>query len=394
MRVRRFELRLLGIALVVCWSVAAGLVLLAYRPGGPFDLIVGLTAMTPIAIALAGVIWPPVARGNVAFPVIVWLGLIALLCLVPSIAGVVTQLLAYGSRTLLPSLEAAYPWLLALLATSLFSGFGIARRLQGGTALRRHRLLGGAAIALLVTVLSAAAFAAVAVANDMALRDAPVTASRFGPTSGGEQPPLCDEALAAGPTARLEVHMNATVDRRPFGSVDLAGQRADGDFRWLAYVASSRQLGQYGSARVANAAWTIAPGTGWRSVLPSQVDAGTVDLQALEVALTPEYRATSEDRGVEVIEGARARRCRVAVDGRIFSEAFPQAVWLVGPADLHRWRGQLDYWVFLDGQLGQVAGSVNGEALGIVPEALLGTIDVRLMATERGRDTLIYPPGP
>ena len=69
MRVRRFELRLIAVALVVCWSVAAGLVLLAYRPGGPFDVIVGLTAMSPIVIALAGAIWPPVARGNNAFPV-------------------------------------------------------------------------------------------------------------------------------------------------------------------------------------------------------------------------------------------------------------------------------------------------------------------------------------
>ena len=74
MRVRAFELRLIAIALVVCWAVAAGLVLLAYRPGGPLDLIVGLTAMTPIAIALAGAIWPPVARGDVAFPAIVALG--------------------------------------------------------------------------------------------------------------------------------------------------------------------------------------------------------------------------------------------------------------------------------------------------------------------------------
>ena len=37
MRVRRFELRLVGAALVVGWTVAAGLVLLAYRPGGPLD---------------------------------------------------------------------------------------------------------------------------------------------------------------------------------------------------------------------------------------------------------------------------------------------------------------------------------------------------------------------
>jgi len=393
-RVRRFELRLIAVALVACWSVAAALVLLAYRPGGPFDLIVGLTAMTPIAIALAGAIWPPVARGDTAFPVMVWLGVIALLCLVPSIAGVVTQLLAYGSRTLLPSAEAAYPWMLALLATSLFSAFGIARRVQGGSALRRHRLLGGVSIALLLTALSATAVAAIAVTNDVALRDRPAAASRFGPTSGDDQPPLCDGPLTAGPTARLDLHMNAAVDLRPLGSVDLAGRRVENDFRWLAYVASNRQLGQYGSARVADAAWTTAPGTAWRSTPPTSVAADTVDLQVLEIALTQAYRATAEDRGLEVIEGARARRCRIAVDGRVFAAAFPQAVWLVGSADLRRWRGQLDYWIFLDGQLGQVAGSVNGEAHDIVPDALLGTIDLRLTATERGRDSVIYAPGP
>ncbi len=392
MRVRRFELRLIAVALVVCWSVAAGLVLLAYRPGGPFDVIVGLTAMSPIAIALAGAIWPPVTRGDNAFPGMVSLGAIALLCLVPSIAGVVTQLLAYGSRTLLPSAEAAYPWLLALLATSLFSGFGIARRLSGATALRRHRLLGGTAIAILLTALSGTAFAAVAVSNDVALRDAPVDASRFGPTGGDGEPPLCDGPLTAGPSARLEMHLDATVDLRPFGSVDLAGRRVANDFRWIAYVASSRQLGQYGSARVADAAWMTAPGTGWRAVVPIRVDTDTLDLRALAMALTDGYRATAEDHGIEVIEGARARRCRIAVDGRTFADAFPQISYLVGPADLHRWRGQLDYWVFIDGELGQVAGSVNGEAFGIVPDALLGTIDVRLTATERGRDSVIYPP--
>src|SRR4029453_2665585 len=116
-------------------------------------------------------------------------------------------------------------------------------------------------------------------------------------------------------------------------------------------------------------------------------------VQALEAALTPGYRATAEDRGLEVIEGARARRCRIAVDGEGFAAAFPQSAWLVEPDDLHRWRGQLDYWVFLDGQLGQVAGSVNGEGFGIEPDALLGTIDVLLTATGRGHDTPIYPPG-
>jgi hypothetical protein len=386
------ELRLIAVALVVCWSVAAGLVLLAYRPGGPFDLIVGLLAMTPIAIALAGAIWPPVARGRLSFPATIWLGIAALLCLVPSITGVVTQLLAFGSRTLLPSFEAAYPWLLALFATSLFSGFGVARRIHGGEALRRHRLLAGAAIAAGVSLLSGGMFAAVAVANDIALRDTPVEASRFGPTTGSAQPPLCDAPLTAGGSARLNLHMSATVDLHPIGSVELSGQRVGREFRWLAYVATSRRLGQYGSARTAGQAWTIAPGTRWEAVAQTSVDADTVDLQALEVALSPGLRATAEDRGVEVIEGARARRCKVAIDGRIFGAAFPQVVWLVDGADLHRWRGQLDYWVFLDGELGQIAGSINGEAAEIVPNALNGTVEIRLAATERGRDSLIYPP--
>ena len=64
MRVRRFELRLIGICLVIAWAVAAALVLLAYRPGGPLDILVGLTVLVPTGIAALAVAWPPVARGR------------------------------------------------------------------------------------------------------------------------------------------------------------------------------------------------------------------------------------------------------------------------------------------------------------------------------------------
>jgi hypothetical protein len=394
MRVRAFELRLLATALVVCWVIAGGLVLLAYRPGGPLDLLVGLTAMTPIVIALAAVVWPPVARGARAFPAIVWLGILAILFLVPSIVGVVTQLLAYGSRTLLPSLEAIYPWMLALLATSLFAGFGIARRIQGGNAVRRRRLLIGIAIALAATAVSGITFAAVAVANDVALRGRPVAESRFGPVTGPDQPPPCDDALRTGSSARLDLHLSGTVDLRPIGEVELLGTRVEDDFRWLAYVASDRLLGRYGEAMVDGSGWISTPGGSWRRVDPSVVADGSVDKRIVEVALSPEIRATAEDRGVEVIEGARARRCKVSIDGIAFREAFPEVTWLIGDTDLHRWRGQLDYWVFLDGQLGQVAGSANGEAGDIAPDALTSTIEVLLTATQRGRDAFIYPPRP
>jgi len=394
MRVRAFELRLLATALVVCWVIAGGLVLLAYRPGGPLDLLVGLTAMTPIVIALAAVVWPPVARGALAFPAIVWLGILAILFLVPSIVGVVTQLLAYGSRTLLPSLEAIYPWMLALFATSLFAGFGIARRIQGGNAVRRRRLLIGVAIAGAATAASGIAFATVAVANDVALRDRPIAASRFGPITGPDQPPRCDETLSVGPSARLDLHLSGTVDLRPMGGVQLVGTRVGDDFRWLAYVASDRLLGRYGEARIGTEGWISTPGGPWRQVDPSVVADGAVDQRIAEVALSPEIRATAEDRGVEVIEGARARRCKVSIDGTAFREAFPEVTWLIGDVDMHRWRGQLDYWVFLDGQLGQVAGSANGEAGEITEDALTGTVEVLLTATQRGRDKAVYPPRP
>ena len=192
------------------------------------------------------------------------------------------------------------------------------------------------------------------------------------------------------------MHLDATVDLRPIGSVDLTGLRVGDDFRWLAYVAADRQLGQYG----VGADRRLAPGTsrpGTTGSAPTRrrppVDRSTC--RRSRSPCRPAYRATAEDRGIEVIEGARARRCRIAVDGATFAAAFPagRPCWS-GPADLHRWRGQLDYWIFLDGELGQVAGSANGEAAGIVPEALNGTIDVRLTATERGRDAVVYPPTP
>jgi hypothetical protein len=391
-RVRNFELRLIGIALVTCWTVSGALILLTYRPGGPYDLIVGMTALGPIGIAVAGTIWPPVARGDRAFSTIVWLGIAGLLVLAPSIIGLVDQLTAFGSQTLLPSIEAVYPWLLALLATSLFAGIGVARRLQGGSALRRRRLLTGVAIAAAATALSGGAFGAAAIANDIALRDKTVASSRFGPTSGPDQPPMCDAPLAAGPTARLRLEMSGTADLRPIGSVELSGLRVGGDFRWLAYVATNRQLGEYGSARLDGRAWMRTPALGWRVADSDAVVRDTLDVQALTTVLVPDYRATAEDRGVEVLEGARARRCRVAVDGETFETAFPQVRWLIGTADLHRWRGQLDYWVFLDGQVGQVAGNVNGEAAGIMADALQGTVEVRLTATERGRSFVVYPP--
>jgi hypothetical protein len=231
-------------------------------------------------------------------------------------------------------------------------------------------------------------------ANELALRDRPAASSRFGPTDIDREPPVCDGPMGIGPTARLAVRLEGTVDGRSMGSVDLAGERSVADVRWLAYVATSRSLGLYGAAAIDDARWLREPFAGWRRATAEEVGDADVDLAAFRIALSPEARAAAEARGVGLIEGARGRQCRVAVDGPTFRKAFPGVVWLVGDADIAHWRGQLDYWVFLDGQIGRIEGSVNGDAADIAPGALQATIRVELSATDRGGAVVITPPGP
>lgn len=392
-RVRTFELRLIAAAMTAGWTLTAGLVLLGYRPGGPVDLAVGLVAFVPALISLAGLRWPPVARGGRAFGGMAALGLGVLLVLIPSIAEVNGQLQGGGIQTLLPSVEAAYPWALALVGTSLFAGLGIARRLLGGMAMRRPRAMRGLTIAVVLSLVAGSGFTAVAMANEFALRDRPAAFSRFGPTDAQTEPPACDDRLAIGTSARVEIQLVGRVDGRSIGTVDLTGERDRTDFRWLAYAATTRELGLRGAARIGSDAWLREPFAGWRRADLADVLPGTLDAEAFGAVLSAGERATAEQLGVAVIEGARARLCRVAIDGEGFRDGFPQVEWLVGDADLSRWRGQLDYWVFLDSQVGRIAGEIEGDASGIREGALLASIQVSLNAVNRGADVRLLPPG-
>lgn len=392
-RVRTLELRLIAAALVGCWTLTALIVLLGYRPGGPVDLVVGLVAAGPVAIAVTALIWPPAAHGSTPFAAMIWLGIGSLLVLVPSIVDVSDQLVQGGAQTLLPSVEAAYPWALALLGTSLFAGFGIAARIPGRSGMRPRRVARGVAVATVLAIVAGTAFTAVAMANEFALRDRPTPSSRFGPTGADVQPPPCDAPVSIGDSARLELHLLGDLDGRPIGSVDLAGDRDGTNFRWLAYAATTSELGLHGEARIGTAAWVREPFGGWRRADPAEVADGTVDVQAFATALGQETDATAEFHGVDVIEGARATHCRIAIDGPSFRNAFPAVGWLVGDDTLARWRGELDYWVFGDGELGRMTGSVNGNAGGIRDGALQGTIRASLAAMSRGAELRILAPG-
>jgi hypothetical protein len=391
-RVRTFELRLIGLALASCWVVAATYVLIGYRPGGPIDVAVGVVALLPAAVALAGVVWPPVARGTRGFVAMLWLAAACLLLLVPSIADVGGQLGGRGAQTLLPSPEAAYPWVLALIGTCLFTGFGIARKRLGEAAMRRRRVLRGIVLAGILATCSAVVFATVAMANELALRDRVAASSRFGPTDPTQDPPTCDGPLGIGDDSQVLMHLDGTMDGRSLGTVDVSGERSASDVRWLAYVATNSALGLIGQATVGDRSWIRPVGGTWEDTTANTVAGDDLDRAAFRIALTPEARTTAESRGVGLVEGARARQCRIAIDGPTFLAAFPQAKELVGGADLAHWRGELDYWVFLDDQIGRIEGSVNGDAADIQEGALQATVRVAMTATDRELPVTINPP--
>jgi hypothetical protein len=391
-RVRTIETRILGAALAGLWFAAFGLVLVGYRPGGPVDIVVGIAALGPLLVAFASLLWPPVAHGDRAFAAISWLALGAMLLLVPSLAGLVTQLRGGGPQTLLPSVEAAYPWLLALVATGLFAGLGIARTRLGETAMRRRRLVAGTVTGLLLTLVAGSAFGAAAIANELALADRPATTSRFGPTDPALEPPPCDGPLREGATAKLELSMDASIDDRRTGQVRLEGIRDAEDFHYAGFAATRLTLGQHGLTRLDGRAWRQAPGEGWTDVPLDDAAGHDLDRSLVFEALSPDDRTVAEDRGLSFIEGARARHCRIPIDGDTLRRALPQVDLLLGETDLSRWRGELDYWTFGDAELGQADGRLTGPAGALDPDALTALVRFRLTAVDRGLPITVLAP--
>jgi hypothetical protein len=316
-----------------------------------------------------------------------------MLLLVPSIEGLVTQLEGRGPQTLLPSLEAAYPWILALLATGLYAGQGVARRRLGESATRRSRMIVGVIAGVAMVLAAGTAFTTAAVVNELALGNRPAISSRFGPTDPDVEPPPCDGTLDAGPTAVLGLSMDASIDGTTTGEVGITGIRSGQDVRWSGFAATRFTLGQQGFIRIGGEAWELEPGSSWALAATGRIAGRDLDRLLVQWALTPAIRTVAEDRGLSFIEGARARHCRVALDGETLRRALPQIDMLVGKTDLSRWRGDLDFWIFADFQLGQADGRITGPAIGLSENALLATVRFRLTAIDRGRPVSVQPPG-
>ena len=393
MRVRVFELRLLAVVLSVLWAAGGGVALIAYRPGGPVDLLVGLAALLPLPVSVASAVWPPLVRGDRAAAGVFWLGLGAGLLLVPSIGSITSQVVAGGAEPLLPSPEVVYPWTLALLATSLFTGIGLTRSFFPNPGAGRRRLAASIAFALVTTTAIGTAFAGVSLADNAALNSRPETVSRFGPTSPKLTPPSCNRALTPAATSTVVLELWGDVDGRGVGRVDLAGKRSGSDVSWTAQAGRTASADtQYGVIRVGSSAWSEQTGSSWAGISLDETRNDLLDKTVFDVALTAGNRATAEDRGFDYVEGARARHCAIVIDGETFAAAFPQMAWLTGNADVGMWRGQLEYWVFGDGEVGKVLGSVNGSAQDILPHGLLATMEVSMTATDRDAPVSIAPP--
>ena len=80
----------------------------------------------------------------------------------------------------------------------------------------------------------------------------------------------------------------------------------------------------------------------------------------------PRGSIVAEDLGLELIDGASARHCRTFMDGPTALARFLPLRWLLrddsgqDEDDIRRWRGEMDWWVFGDGELGRAVVEVSG----------------------------------
>jgi hypothetical protein len=98
--------------------------------------------------------------------------------------------------------------------------------------------------------------------------------------------------------------------------------------------------------------------------------------------------------GLAYVDGARARHCRLPLEGSTLREILPAVSFAVGGADISRWKGELDVWVFADGELGQADGHVDGPGTDLGDDVLQAGVRFRLLAVDRGVPVVVRPPVP
>lgn len=408
-RIPREAGRLLAVLLLVLWTGLAITILVYYRPGGPWDLLVASAAFAPVLIAAAAVVRPPLARvghpeawrANLA---VAWVGLVAALLVGALLVFEVRVVTEPGDQTLLPSLEVAYALILALGTLSMYAAFGISEIPARPGSRAQGRMLHATGLAVIMTVGAACLVAGAALANDLALRDRPTGPSRFGPTDPTLTPPECDVPVTLGPSAVVEIYAQGVIDGTAIGSSSIQGVRQGIDEAWSGSAEGDFVRARARYVRVGTRAWL-----GLGAAEPTRVpvdpfgmegsDGGTLDGPVVAFLTASEPAVVPEDLGVGLVSGARARHCRTAVNGPTALDTFLPLRWLAGAQlltvthALADWRGTLDWWVFTDGQLGQATVDIHGypgEAW--ATSGIAGTLSARLTALDRDVPRTVTPP--
>jgi hypothetical protein len=408
-RIPREAGRLVALLLLVLWAALAVTIVVYYRPGGPWDVLVAGAAFAPVAIAASAVVRPPLARVDHpdawrANLTVAWVGLLAVLLVGALLVLEVRVFSQPGDQTLLPSLEVAYAVVLALGSLSLYAACGISEIPARPGSWAQGRMLHATGLAVIMTATAAFLLGVAALANDLALRDQPVGSSRFGPTDPSLTPPTCDMPVELGPSAVVAIEARAIVDGAPVGSASIRGIRAGRDESWSGSAEGDFVRARARYARVGSEAWL-----GFGAADPSPVDLDpfelegtgglTLDGPVVSLLTATEPRVVAEDLGVELVSGARARHCRTAVNGPAALDTFLPLRWLAGGQlltvthPLDEWRGALDWWVFTDGQLGQATVDIHGYPGEAWPTSgIAGTLSARLTAVDRDVPRTVTPP--
>ena len=252
--------RLLAVCLLALWTGLALVILVAYRPGGPWDALVALAAFAPVCIAAIAVVRPPMPdpegrdlwRSRAA---IAWVGLIAVLLVGSMLVLEIKVLAAGGDQALLPSLEVAYALVLAIACLSLYAALGITRGERPAGWRGHGRLVHAVGITVVMSTAAAFLMAGAAVANDLALRDEPRPPSRYGPIDATATPPGCDAPVTLGPGAAVDITADATIDGESVGSAFITGVRQGLDEHWNGSVTSDFATASAGYTRIGDRVW-------------------------------------------------------------------------------------------------------------------------------------------
>jgi len=203
----------------------------------------------------------------------------------------------------------------------------------------------------------------------------------------------------------VDVSVTATIDFLHAASATISGLRQGSDEVW-----TGRREGRFGAGMMS---WTRTGEQAWLTLgtgSPQTQEAGYFALRGTQgatlegplMAVIGDEGAfpVAEEVGLDLFDGATARHCRRAIDGTLAIDAVLAMRWLASqpltmPSDaLEAWRGEIDWWVFADGQLGRAVVTVSGYPGDAWPVSGIGaTLEATLSA--RDRDLLhTLPTGP